>query len=135
MLPLCHKLAAIASQCGMPEFRKKYEDVKTILQCWEQNASVLITAVSDLTTKDNHDLSGDSSALDDKDDSFVQTKPACFDDDFKCVHISIVPDHDVDSQPSPFDIDTQLQQVGVDTEPRYDGTESIQPDYIGADIH
>ena len=33
----------------MPEFRKKYEDVENILQCWEQNVSVQIVVANDLT--------------------------------------------------------------------------------------
>ena len=52
MLSLCHKLAAVASQSGMPEFRKKYADVENILQCWEQNVSVMLTVANDLTTSD-----------------------------------------------------------------------------------
>ena len=136
MLSLCHKLATIASQCGMPEFRKKYEDVENILQCWEQNTSIVITAASDhLTTKAKCDVRGDGSALHDNDDSFIDTKPACVDDEFKCGHISTLQDNDnVDSQPNPVDIDTQSHQVDVDTEPRYDDIE-IQPGYIDTDIH
>ena len=120
----------------MPEFRKKYEDVENILQCWEQNTSIVITAASDhLTTNDNCDVRGDGSALHDNNDSFIDTKPACVDDEFKCGHISTLPDNDnVDSQPNPVDIDTQSHQDDVDTEPRYDDIE-IQPGYIDTDIH
>ena len=43
MMNLCQKLATVASQCGMLEFRKKFEDVQCIVQCWEQNKSCSIT--------------------------------------------------------------------------------------------
>ncbi|XP_065891754.1 uncharacterized protein [Dysidea avara] len=43
MMSLCQKLATAASLCGMPDFRKKYEDIENIVQHWEQNGDYTVT--------------------------------------------------------------------------------------------
>ena len=42
---LCQKLATIASLCGMPGFREKYAQIDTIVDLWEKNISMVISAV------------------------------------------------------------------------------------------
>jgi len=34
---ICEKLAAIASHCGMPEFREKLSTIETIIESWDKN--------------------------------------------------------------------------------------------------
>ena len=43
MMSLCQKLATAALLCGMPDFRKKYEDIEDIVQHWEQNGDYTVT--------------------------------------------------------------------------------------------
>ena len=47
MQTLCQKLAIIASQYGMAEFRKKYEEVQSLIRHWELNTPIVITPVTD----------------------------------------------------------------------------------------
>ena len=47
MLSLSQKLVVVASECGMPEFRRMYSTVKSLLSYWERNVSVILTPVSD----------------------------------------------------------------------------------------
>ena len=47
MQTLCQKLALIASQHGMVEFKKKYAEVQSIIRCWEFNTPIVITPVTD----------------------------------------------------------------------------------------
>ena len=41
----CKRLATIASQCGMPEFREKYAQIETIFDFWSTNTSCYIQRV------------------------------------------------------------------------------------------
>ena len=144
MLSLCHKLATVASQSGMPEFRKKYDDVENILRCWEQNVSVVITATSDLTLKVTSDMSHmhGSSTSDGNDDSnhqsVIDANHTC-DDDFKHGQTSTLPDHDVDLQSSLVDMNTKPGYVDVDTQPMtghvdtQTGCDDTKPGHLGAD--
>ena len=46
MLNTSEKLAAIASQCGMPEFREKLSTIETIIELWDKNVPFSIRKVS-----------------------------------------------------------------------------------------
>ena len=47
MQSLCQKLATIASECGMPQYREKYTQVTKLVDLWERNIPALIHAASD----------------------------------------------------------------------------------------
>ena len=47
MQSLCQKLAVIASECGMPQYREKYGQVSTLIDLWERNIPAVVCAVSD----------------------------------------------------------------------------------------
>ena len=120
MLSLCHKLAAVASQSGMPEFRKKYADVENILQCWEQNVSVMLTVANDLTTSD---MGSDNATLGITTD--LNEKSVNDDisdgDDCKHGHTGALPNHnDVDCQTILNDTDIKPSHVDVKGQPGYD---------------
>ena len=44
---LTDKLAVIASQCGMPQFRQKYSTIETLVHMWEDNISYALVPVAD----------------------------------------------------------------------------------------
>ena len=46
MLKVCQKLAAIASQCGMPEFCEKTSTIESIIELWDENIPFCIQKVS-----------------------------------------------------------------------------------------
>ena len=125
--------SVIAMKLIFPHLPKKHFPPPHFLAV--RNSRRCYLCVISLTAKANCDVRGDGSALDDNDDSFIDTEPAYVVDEFKSGHIITLLDHDnVDSQPNPVDTDTQSHQVDVDTEPRYDDIE-IQPCYIDTDIH
>ena len=41
------KLAMVASECGMPEFRRKCSTIESLLQHWENNVEVCVQDVAD----------------------------------------------------------------------------------------
>ena len=45
MLKFCQKLAAIASQCGMPEFCGELSTVESIIESWDKNILFYIQKV------------------------------------------------------------------------------------------
>jgi len=45
MLNTSEKLAAIASHCGMPEFREKLSTIETIIELWDKNVPFSIEKV------------------------------------------------------------------------------------------
>ena len=45
MINNCKRLATIASQCGMPEFREKYAQIETIFDFWSTNTPCHIQRV------------------------------------------------------------------------------------------
>ena len=45
MLDTSKKLAVIASQCGMPEFREKFAQIERIVEFWNENVSFSIQKV------------------------------------------------------------------------------------------
>ena len=47
ILSLSQKLAVLASNCGMPDFRQKYSDVENLISFWENNVSFAIIPTSD----------------------------------------------------------------------------------------
>ena len=47
MQSLCQKLAVIASECGMPKYREKYDQVSTLIDLWERNIPAVVCAASD----------------------------------------------------------------------------------------
>ena len=47
MLFLSQRIAVVASECGMPEFRRMYSTVESLLNYWERNIPVTLTPVSD----------------------------------------------------------------------------------------
>ena len=42
------KLAMVASECGMPEFRRKCSTIESLLQHWENNVEVCVVPVQDV---------------------------------------------------------------------------------------
>ena len=54
MQTLCQKLAAMASLCGMAEFREKYAEVNLLINYWESNTQFVFAPTED---KFNMDLS------------------------------------------------------------------------------
>ena len=120
MLSLCHKLAAVASQSGMPEFRKKYADVENILQCWEQNVFVMLTVANDLTTSDMGSDNATLGITTDLNEKFVNDDISDG-DDCKHGHTGALPNHDdVDCQTILNDTDIKPSQVDVKGQPGYD---------------
>lgn len=47
MLSLCQKLAVVASQCGMADFREKYANIEKLVKYWESSTPVVITPIND----------------------------------------------------------------------------------------
>ena len=47
MLSLCQKLAVVASQCGMADFREKYVNIEKLFKYWESSTPVVITPIND----------------------------------------------------------------------------------------
>ena len=47
ILSLSQKLAVLASNCGMPDFRQKYSDIENLISFWENNVSFAIIPTSD----------------------------------------------------------------------------------------
>ena len=41
-------LAMVASECGMPEFRRKCSTIESLLQHWENNVEVCVVPVQDV---------------------------------------------------------------------------------------
>ena len=50
MLKFCQKLAAIASQCGMPEFCEKFSTIESIIELWDKNIPFYIQKVRYILT-------------------------------------------------------------------------------------
>ena len=48
MLTLTNKLAVMASQCGMPEFREKYSTIESLVHLWEENVPFTLVPITDL---------------------------------------------------------------------------------------
>ena len=42
MFDLGQKLAVVTSECGMPEFRQKYQCIENIISLWDTNTSFVI---------------------------------------------------------------------------------------------
>ena len=47
MQSLCQKLAMIASECGMPQYREKYAQVRRLIDLWENDIPAIVCASSD----------------------------------------------------------------------------------------
>ena len=47
MQSLCQKLAVIASECGMPQYREKHSQVSRLIDLWEGNIPAVVCAASD----------------------------------------------------------------------------------------
>lgn len=47
MQSLCQKLAITASECGMPQYREKYAQVKKLIDLWERNMPAIVCALGD----------------------------------------------------------------------------------------
>ena len=47
MQSLCQKLAMIASEWGMPQYREKHAQVSRLIDLWERNIPAIIYAASD----------------------------------------------------------------------------------------
>lgn len=47
ILSLTNKLAVIASQCGMPEFREKYATIESLVHLWEENVPFTLVPITD----------------------------------------------------------------------------------------
>lgn len=63
-LEIGKKLTLVASGCGMPDFRKRYQQLECLLHCWEEGVSVDIVSACDIesfstpaTDKSNAELS------------------------------------------------------------------------------
>ena len=47
MLSLCQKLAVVASQCAMADFREKYANIEKLVKYWESSTPVVIMPIND----------------------------------------------------------------------------------------
>ena len=47
MLSLTNRLAVMASQCGMPEFREKYATIESLVHLWEENVPFTLVPITD----------------------------------------------------------------------------------------
>ena len=47
MLSLTNRLAVMASQCGMPEFREKYATIESLVHLWEENVPFTLVPIID----------------------------------------------------------------------------------------
>ena len=47
ILSLTDKLAVMASQCGMPEFRQKYATIESLVHMWEENVPFMVVPITD----------------------------------------------------------------------------------------
>ena len=47
MQSLCQRLAVIASECGMPQYRERFAQVNKLIDLWERNVPALVCAVGD----------------------------------------------------------------------------------------
>ena len=47
MLSLTNRLAIMASQCGMPEFREKYATIESLVHLWEENVPFTLVPITD----------------------------------------------------------------------------------------
>ncbi len=44
---LGQKLATIVSECGMPDFRRRYDVIESIIHCWEKNVEIEVVPIQD----------------------------------------------------------------------------------------